>query len=80
MRIWNTVFTGLVHEKSKIELDLERAINADKDATSKTEEVLKILDQYAIIDLKIVKWNEVKEKMMEQLNTQADGNNNSDTE
>ena len=61
MRIWNTIFTGLIHEKSGIETDLERAINADNTSADKVIIIGELLDLYVLVELKIEKWAKLKD-------------------
>jgi len=90
MRIWNTIFTGLIHEKSKVESDLERSMNSDTDATAKMVEVSALLDKLVLVDSKIIKWQEIKPEIKpevvpeitlnEKLKQDIDDNITSDTE
>jgi len=71
MRIWNTVFTGLIHEKSKIESDLERAINNDDNADNKTIIIGELLNMYVLVEAKIVKWGDLKTAYLQTAYLQA---------
>tara|TARA_R110000822_G_scaffold88883_1_gene205609 strand:- start:176 stop:430 length:255 start_codon:yes stop_codon:yes gene_type:complete len=79
MRIWNTIFTGLVHEKSKVEADLERVINGDDTSDAKMSIISQLLNQYVLVEAKIVKWSDIKTAWLEEQKKQLTPETHVDT-